>query len=183
MQISQHRQSATMLHAQRGFTLVELMVTVAVAIIMLSVAVPGFNDMTRSNKLTTTVNTFVLSLRLARNEAIKSGGATVCASKDGTSCSGADWTLGWIVFSDFNLDGVLNGDDTLVRVNEAMPAGTKLPTVSATTATYAGTGFLNPPQVNLTIDFCAGRTGIGAGRTVAVNRTGRPTTTNYDSCT
>ncbi len=180
---SPHIHNSNTLRRQTGLTLVELMVTVAVAIIMLAAAVPGFNDIMRSNKLSTNVNTFVQALHVTRSEAVKSGGATLCASNDGASCVGGDWTKGWILFSDFNLDGVLNGADTLVRVNDAMPAGATLPVFSATTVTYAGTGFLNPPQANLTLTFCAGRTGTGAGRTVTVNRTGRPTTTNYNSCT
>ena len=176
-------QSVARPQSQLGFTLIELMVTVAVAIIMLAVAVPGFNDIMRSNKLTTNVNTFVQALHLARSEAVKSGGATLCASNNATSCSGADWTKGWIVFSDFNLNGVLDAGETIVRVSEAMPAGSTLPTVSTTTVTYAGTGFLNPAGLNLTFIFCGGRTGTGAGRSVTINPTGRPTTTNYNSCT
>ena len=183
MQTSRHNGSAITLHTQRGFTLVELMVTVAVAIIMLAVAVPGFNDITRSNKLTTHVNTFVLALRLARNEGIKSSGATLCASNNQTSCAGGDWTKGWILFSDFDLDGAVDAGEPIIRVNEAMPTTFTLPTVSATTVTYAGTGFLNSAGASLTVTFCGGRTGTGAGRTVTVSRTGRPTTTNYDSCT
>lgn len=183
MKKSSHHQNATPLRPQRGFTLIELMVTVAVAVIMLAVAVPGFKDITRSNKLSTNVNTFVLALRLARSEGIKSGGATLCASNNQTSCAGGDWTRGWILFSDFDLDGTLDAGESIVRVSDAMPAGATLPTASATTVTYAGTGFLNPAGTSLTFVFCGGRTGTGAGRTVAVNRTGRPTTTNYNSCT
>lgn len=169
--------------SQFGFTLVELMVTVAVAVIMLAVAVPGFNDIMRSNKLTTNVNSFVQALHLTRSEAIKSGGATLCASDNGTSCNGGDWTKGWILFPDFNLNGTLDAGETIVRVNEAMPVGVVLPTASATTVTYAGSGFLNPPGTSLTFVFCGGRTGTGAGRTVSVNRTGRPATSNYNGCT
>lgn len=180
---SPYKHNATTTRRQRGFTLVELMVTVAVAVIMLAVAVPGFNEILRSNKLTTNVNGFVQALHLTRSEAIKSGGATLCASDNGTSCNGADWTKGWILFSDFNLDGTLNAGETIVRVSDAMPAGSTLPTASATTVTYTGSGFLNPAGTNLTFVFCGGRTGTGAGRTVTVNPTGRPSTTNYNSCT
>ena len=180
---SPYKHNATTTRCQRGFTLIELMVTVAVAVIMLAVAVPGFNEIIRSNKLTTNVNGFVQALHLTRSEAIKSGGATLCASDNGTSCNGADWTKGWIIFSDFDLNGVVNGSDAIVRVNDVMPSGATLPSATATTVTYAGTGFLNGVAGNLTFVFCGGRTGTGAGRTVVVNRTGRPTTSNYNSCT
>lgn len=176
------KQTAMMLRPQHGFTLVELMVTVAVAIIMLAIAVPGYNDITRANKLSTNVNAFVQALHLARSEGVKSGGATLCASDNGTSCSGGDWTKGWILFSDFNLDGALGAGETILRVGDAMPSGSTMPTALATQVTYAGTGFLSPAGTNLTFVFCGGRTGTGAGRTVSVNPTGRPNTANYDSC-
>lgn len=83
---------------QKGFTLVELIITVTVAIILLGVAVPNVMGTLRANRLSTTMNSIVQALQLARSQAIRSGGATVCASKDGLSCLGsADWTGGWIV--------------------------------------------------------------------------------------
>jgi type IV fimbrial biogenesis protein FimT len=57
--------------AQHGFTLVELMVTVAVAAIGLTFAVAGFSRIAASNRLTTTANLLVASIRLAQLEAIK----------------------------------------------------------------------------------------------------------------
>ena len=64
---SPYKHNATTTRRQRGFTLIELMVTVAVAVIMLAVAVPGFNEIIRSNKLTTNVNGFVQALHLTRS--------------------------------------------------------------------------------------------------------------------
>ena len=56
---------------ERGFTLVELMITLAIALVLIMIAVPSFKNITLSNKLTTTANDMVSALGTARMEAIK----------------------------------------------------------------------------------------------------------------
>ncbi len=66
---------------QRGFTLVELMITLAVAVVLVTIAVPSFRSMTYSNKLTTAVNDVIASISTAKMEAIKRGGsAQLCSN-------------------------------------------------------------------------------------------------------
>lgn len=67
----------------RGFTLIELMITLAVAVILIAIAIPSFNYLMVSNKLTTTANNLVSALSLARYNAIKLN-ATVNVAADGT---------------------------------------------------------------------------------------------------
>jgi len=55
----------------RGFTLIELMITLTIAVILIAIAIPSFNYMTVSNKLTTTANDLVTALGVSRSEAIK----------------------------------------------------------------------------------------------------------------
>lgn len=55
----------------RGFTLVELMVTIVVAAILTAIAVPNFRNLILSNRLTTTANEVVDALNIARMEAVK----------------------------------------------------------------------------------------------------------------
>ena len=57
----------------RGFTLVELMVTIAVVAILATVAVPGFRDLIRNNRVTAQTNEIVSALNFGRTEAIKRG--------------------------------------------------------------------------------------------------------------
>lgn len=87
-----------------GFTLLELLITMAVAVILLTIAIPSFRYVTNANRISSEVNGLVGDLQFARAEAIKEGRyVSVCASVDGQSCSGSTaWQSGWIVFPNSN---------------------------------------------------------------------------------
>ena len=87
-----------------GFTLVELLVSMAVMAILLTLAVPAFSEAMVSSRLTSVANSFLSHLYLARSEAIKRNGrAVLCKSADGLACSGSGgWHQGWILFHDAN---------------------------------------------------------------------------------
>lgn len=100
-----------------GFTLLELMITIAIAAILLAIALPSFQSSLRSNRVATATNEALASLSLARSEAIRNTrGAGVCASADGSSC-GADWNSGWLVWSDADGDGVIDAGE-IVRYSQ-----------------------------------------------------------------
>ena len=81
-----------------GFSLVELLVALAIAAILLGIAAPSFGSLTRSLSRSTEYNELAGDLRLARIEAIKRGATVaVCARANATSC-GEDWAKGWHVF-------------------------------------------------------------------------------------
>jgi len=106
---------------QRGFTLIELLVTITVLAILLGVGVPGLRDFVLNNRQVSAVNEMVGSLQYARTEAIsRNRTVSLCPSSNGTSCSGSEWAVGWIVFSDQDGDGVVDGGDTVLRRNEAL---------------------------------------------------------------
>ncbi len=92
---------------QTGFTLIELMITLAIATILMTVAVPSFNDTVTNNRITTQTNDLVSALNLARMEAIHRGtSVSICPSSNQSSCSGSnDWSIGWIVYEDTNVTG------------------------------------------------------------------------------
>jgi type IV fimbrial biogenesis protein FimT len=97
-----------------GFTMIELVVTMTIAGILMALAVPAFSTFIQNTRLTTATNSLVLSLNLARSEALKRDiptGVTVCASTDTLTCNGANWTSGWIVIdtSGSATAGVLQG--------------------------------------------------------------------------
>ncbi|HRF83012.1 MAG: GspH/FimT family pseudopilin [Xanthomonadales bacterium] len=92
---------------QSGFTMIELMVTIAVVAILAALALPSFQASLRSNRVATTSNELLASLSLARTEAIRGlGPAGVCPSADGTSCATTtDWAAGWTVWREDRLAG------------------------------------------------------------------------------
>lgn len=86
----------------RGLTLIELLVTIAVLAIVLSLGVPAFQDFTRNNRMISVTNELVSGMNLARSEAIRRGKTvTVCksdAASSTPSCDGSTWADGWLVF-------------------------------------------------------------------------------------
>lgn len=104
-----------------GFTLIELMVTLAVAAILLTVGVPSFQQLIRSNRLSTNTNEFVATLNLARSEAVKRG-ILVTVRKTNTN-----WEGGWQIFTDNISDGgtvgTKDGNDETLRVSAGLPVG------------------------------------------------------------
>ncbi len=106
-----------------GFTLLELMVTVVIAGILASMAVPSFSQAIKNNRMSTQINELLATLNYARSEAIKrSTGISVCNSSDGASCTG-NWKDGWIVFVDVDSDGTVG---EVLRVHKELSGGNSM---------------------------------------------------------
>lgn len=111
-----------------GFTLIELMITLFIVGILLSVGVPSLKTFMQSNQLVASTNELISALHVARSEAIKlNTRVSICDSSDGATCGGTgDWSNGWIVFidNDGNLAGTgavctAANTDCLLRVHDA----------------------------------------------------------------
>lgn len=111
-----------------GFTLMELIVTMALAAVLLTLGMPIFQEVIRSNRLATTVNKFVGALQLARSESIKRGiRVTLCKSADGSSCTNdGGYEQGWIVFADPNNNAAVDAGETVIRVFEVVSANASI---------------------------------------------------------
>ncbi|NII09167.1 GspH/FimT family pseudopilin [Oleiagrimonas sp. C23AA] len=97
----------SMRNEQRGFTLIELMVTVVVVAILASIALPNFRSFMRRNAVSGTANSVMADLQYARSQAIAQGGnqltyVSICPSTDGSTCvAGAvSYDAGWLVYTD-----------------------------------------------------------------------------------
>ena len=111
---------------QRGFTLIELMVTVAILAIVLVIAVPSFEATVNANRLMSAANEMVNSLQTTRMEAIRRNEhAGMCLSANAGSptptCASTD-VNGWITFVDADRDGSYSSGDTLLMTTTLPPA-------------------------------------------------------------
>ena len=87
--------------SQRGFTLGETLTALAIVGIGVSLAAPGLQSVTRSNRQAVSVNQLVATMHIARSEAVtRNAPVGVCASSNGTRCDGTAWEQGWIAFLD-----------------------------------------------------------------------------------
>lgn len=94
-----------------GFTMVELLITMAVLAVVLALAVPSFQGIMNRNRLTASANELVSALQTARMEAVRRNKrVALCPSTDGGSCGGSDWSR-ILVFVDADADGDTGGDD------------------------------------------------------------------------
>lgn len=113
-----------------GFTLIELIVTLAVVSILLLTGIPMLNQMTTSNRLSTQINTVAGSLAIARSESIKRGTSiTLCGSTDGATCDTDSWESGWIIFADADNNAVLDssaGTSDMLKIVSPFSGGSTL---------------------------------------------------------
>lgn len=152
----------------RGFTLVELLVTLAVAAILITVGVPSFKDLIYNNRLTAATNMFVSSINIARSEAIKQGrNATVCVSTNLANCTGGNWNDGWLVWVDVDGNGILSADE-IIRTVEQLSNSLQL-TSAQNSFTIDSQGSVDNP--NATLDVCDERANE-TGRQLRVLATG-----------
>ncbi len=161
-----------------GFTIVELMITIAIIGITLVFAAPNITTFIQNYKITTQTNNLLADLQLARNNSVSQGvRVSVCTSTDGAACTGSNWSGGWIVFTDANGNGAVDtATDTVLRVTEAQSTGN---TIVASNLSTAGVIQFRPSGLasgvtggGATFKLCDSRTGA-FGRTVSVSPTGR----------
>ncbi len=143
----------------RGFTLIELMVTIAIAAILMVVAVPSLITYQRNSEMTSFANTMLASINAARGEAMKRGRYAMVVPADG-----ALWASGWMVFVDIDGTRTYNAaSDVLVLTKEAPPSyltvsGNGIANEAAPYIMFDPSGYaakkstsVNPPNLTLTI--------------------------------
>lgn len=156
-----------------GFTLTELLMTLAVMGIVLSLSIPSMTNLINSNRLTTQANSLVGALNIARSESAKRNKVLTVRKNN------AGWQSGWQVFIDEDQDGVFDvDDDTNISQNEAVKNSTM--EVTNTFTNYIS--FRPDGRSNATgsFYFCS-PSAIEAFRRVVVSGSGRIRTETQDS--
>ncbi len=163
-----------------GFTLLELMLTLAIGSVILVIGVPSFQGVMDNQRMTSATNEMVMTLNLAKSEAIKRVTyVSVCKSSNGASCSaaGTSWDDGWIVFANatvVNLGSVDAGDE-IIRIYPALrnslsitPKGTVDGFLS-----FRPSGTLGTSAANMTgtLTMCDQR-GAGSARGILLDPSG-----------
>jgi type IV fimbrial biogenesis protein FimT len=186
-----------------GFTLIELIVTLVIAAILLSLAAPSMTSFIRRDRLVTQANELVADLSLTRSEAIKRGfPVTICKTADAsasppqciTGNDSAPWTDGRIVFVDTDGSGQVNGTEAVLRVRQELDGATDngnrllgdgTASGTANRAVFNAVGTTSLTQTTSWI-LCDNR-GASEGVAIAITMTGRPRITekgkDYDDST
>ncbi len=157
-----------------GFSLIEVITTLSVAIVLLAIGVPSFQNLTHSNQMTAAINTITTHLSLARNEAVTRGTRVVlCPSFNGTDCANSMiWDEDIIMFTDNNKSGHLEEGEKLLRhVNINYDSILIKTTTGRRKAAYDSSGF--SMGMNVTFTFCD-TGGIVDPKAVIVSNSGRP---------
>ena len=154
-----------------GFTLIEMMITISVAAIILSLAVPSFNFLVLNNRLTTDINRLVTSLNLARSEAVKRGVRVSVAAIDSSDAANEWGKGGWRVWIDTNGNGGVDAGEVVLSVEQALSGSMVLNSVNDVSS------FVYQPDGSIgaldTLTLCDNTRTGETGREITVNVTGR----------
>ncbi|WP_460504833.1 GspH/FimT family pseudopilin [Hydrogenophaga soli] len=173
-----------------GFTLIELMVTIAVLAILMAIAVPSMQDLIRSNSMRNLGNDFTLSIQRARGEAMAQNQCVaLCKSADPTAaipvCDTAndDWARGWIAYRTPTCNAptsaaqVNNDRATLLFIQEPFAPSFRIMTTNSVRSivfTPRGmTSLGNAGQFNVSDTNASSAKNTQYGRTVCVDMVGR----------
>ncbi len=100
-----------------GITLIEVLLTLVIAAVLMSIAIPSYKTLSTRNQVVAQSNQLVAAMHLARSEAIKRGLPITLCKGVGNRCvtSGPGWEQGWLVFVDDNANGQRNRGEIVIQ--------------------------------------------------------------------
>jgi type IV fimbrial biogenesis protein FimT len=114
--------------AYGGFTIVELLIAIAISALLIGLGVPAFQEQIAAQRQVGHAQHLAWTLNRARSEAIKRGfRVNVCKSADRLSCAtNGAWDSGFVMYADYNGDGVVDSDESLIAVDGPAPPGVQV---------------------------------------------------------
>lgn len=163
-----------------GMSWLELLVTLAIAAMVIALGAPGFREMTLNARRTEQVNGLLRALHMARSAAIlRAEPVVICKSRDGAQCATDDspWSEGWIAFANRDHDSPphLDANESLLMIQPAsrdVEVRANRNAVIYWPVALAGT--------TASFVFCDQR-GSSAARAIIVSQTGRPRVAAHDA--
>ncbi len=163
--------------ATDGYTLFEVLVTIAIVAILAAVAVPSMRSISLNNARTSVVGDVLGVVLAARNEAMKRGvDVKVCSTADGISCSASknDWERGLMAFLDTDNSHAVNGTEARLHYTGQLDQRIK---INSNLVRFEFRPF-NIPSSFGTMSFCDER-GVEQARAIIVSKSGRPHVAAY----
>lgn len=155
-----------------GFTLVELLMVMALIGILTAVSVPYLKSLVQSIQIKTNTRNFYNALAFTRSEAVRRGGrVSMCSSTTGTSCTSSSWASGWVVFADPNNPQTIDAGETIIKVHESLGGTSTTVAASVTVISYLASGILSTGTLT-SFKLCDSR-GASYGTILEVTATGR----------
>lgn len=160
------------MRARTGFTLIELITTIAIVAVLLALAAPFFGNASLSGQLSANSNNLLGAMSMARSEAIKrNANVTLCMSGDGATCNTTGgWEQGWIVTA------AVSGATSVLRTQPAAPSGYR---ITGTNSAGSAVSTITFPPIGLiaskyTFKVCRNAPTVGAqDRSLVLTTTGQ----------
>ena len=153
---------------QKGFTLIELMVTLVVLVVALSIGIPNFSTWIKNNRIDASTRTLASALQIARSEAVSRQSVI-------TIDSGGDWANGLTIYTDVAGVGntAITAADTLIKDLDFSMDGITTTTNDNNFISFTNTGRLSTADTSpLILTLCL-TSGESDGTQITINTVGR----------
>lgn len=171
---------------QKGMTLIELMITLAIFAILIAIAAPSFNDTIKGNRIESGLRELAGNLKFARSEAVNTQRTiTICHLDSGgtPSCDGV-WSDGLTIFFDDDADGDLENAADIIRVTQNVGANAltvnDLGGVALNLIQFGARGTANSKA---TIKLCDASANVKHARAILLESTGMAMNSRLNTAT